>query len=168
MKRVNGMEVVKHTFDPIYDQQSKVLILGTMPSPKSRSNGFYYGHPQNRFWRTITSVFKEQLPLTNEEKISFLKRHHLALWDVLKSCEIEGASDASIKNPIPNDLNRIIRQSSIIAVFTTGKKAAELYMKFCYPDTKIPCIVLPSTSPANRRIKDEQLEEEYSKILKYV
>ena len=161
------MEVVKHTFKPIYDKHSKVLILGTMPSPKSRENGFYYGHPQNRFWPTLTEVFGEDLPLTNEEKIAFLTRHHLALWDGLKSCEIEGASDSSIKNPVPNDLNTVIDQSSVTAIFTTGKKAAELYMKLCYPHTNIPCIVLPSPSPANHRIKDEQLKEEYSKILKY-
>lgn len=162
------MEVVNHTFNPIFDKQSKVLILGTMPSPKSRENGFYYGHPQNRFWRVLADVFKETCPVTNEEKMQFLKNHHLALWDVLKSCEIKGADDASIKNPIPNDFSEILNQSSIQAIFTTGKKASDLYMKYCYESTNIPCIPLPSTSPANRRIKDEQLKVEYAQILNYV
>lgn len=162
------MEVVNHTFKPIYDDQSKVLILGTMPSPKSRENGFYYGHPQNRFWRVLADIFNDELPRTNEEKLSFVQQHHIALWDVLASCEIKGAEDSSIKNPIPNDFTQILEGSSIQAVFTTGKKASDLYMKYCYPKTNIPCIPLPSSSPANRRVSDEQLKQEYSQILNYI
>ena len=162
------MAVVEHIFKPVYDENSRVLILGTMPSPKSRKNGFYYGHPQNRFWPVLADIFHEELPLTNEDRLAFLHRHHIALWDVLKSCDIEGASDASIKNPIPNDLRMILKQAPIHAVFTTGKKAAEFYTKFCYPKTNIPCIVLPSPSPANRRIKDEELKTQYQEILKYI
>ena len=149
------MQVVEHTLSPIYDKNSKVLILGTMPSPKSREVGFYYGHPQNRFWKVLADIFNEESLTTIEEKITFLHRHQLALWDVLQSCEIQGADDASIKNPIPND-------------FTTGKKATDLYMKHCYPKTNIPAIGLPSSSPANRRISYEKLKEEYSKILEYL
>ena len=146
------MAVVEHIFKPVYDENSRVLILGTMPSPKSRKNGFYYGHPQNRFWPVLADIFHEELPLTNEDRLAFLHRHHIALWDVLKSCDIEGASDASIKNPIPNDLSMILKQAPIHAVFTTN----------------IPCIVLPSPNPANRRIKDEELKTQYQEILKYI
>ena len=125
---------------PIYDQHSKVLILGTMPSPKSREVGFYYGHPQNRFWKVMADIFNEESLTSIEAKIDFLHRHKLALWDVLQSCEIEGADDASIKNPIPNDFTTLLKESSIQAVFTTGKKATDLYMKYCYPQTNIPAI----------------------------
>lgn len=162
------MAVVEHTLQPIYDQNANVLILGTMPSPKSREVGFYYGHPQNRFWKVLADIFHEKPLLTIEEKIDFLHRHHLALWDVLKSCDIQGAEDASIKNPIPNDLTTILKEANIQAIFTTGKKATDLYMKYIYPNTNIPAIGLPSTSPANRRISYEQLKEEYAKILNYL
>ena len=109
------MAVVEHIFKPVYDENSRVLILGTMPSPKSRKNGFYYGHPQNRFWPVLAEIFHEELPLTNEDRLAFLHRHHIALWDVLKSCDIEGASDASIKNPIPNDLSMILEQTFLVS-----------------------------------------------------
>ncbi len=158
------MHVVEHTLSPIYDKNSKVLILGTMPSPKSREVGFYYGHPQNRFWKVLADIFNE----TIEDKIAFLQEHQLALWDVLKSCEIQGAEDASIKNPIPNDFTQLLEEANIQAIFTTGKKATDLYMKYCYPKTNIPAIGLPSTSSANRRISYDQLKEEYSKILSYL
>ncbi|MFQ9956838.1 MAG: DNA-deoxyinosine glycosylase, partial [Turicibacter sp.] len=103
------MQVVEHTLSPIYDKNSKVLILGTMPSPKSREVGFYYGHPQNRFWKVLADIFNEKSLTTIEEKITFLHRHQLALWDVLQSCEIQGADDASIKNPIPNDFTSLLQ-----------------------------------------------------------
>ncbi|MGN9119614.1 DNA-deoxyinosine glycosylase [Turicibacter bilis] len=162
------MQVVEHTLSPIYDKNSNVLILGTMPSPKSREVGFYYGHPQNRFWKVLADIFNEESLTTTEEKITFLHRHQLALWDVLQSCEIQGADDASIKNPIPNDLTSLLQEANIKAIFTTGKKATDLYMKYCYPKTNIPAIGLPSSSPANRRISYEKLKEEYSKILEYL
>lgn len=162
------MQVVTHIFNPIVDSQSKILILGTMPSPKSRENGFYYGHPQNRFWKVMTDIFNEEIPNTNEAKKEFLHRHHIALWDVLKSCEIKGADDNSIKNPVPNDLTEILNQAPISAIFTTGKKATDLYMKYCYPITQIQAIGLPSTSPANRRISYDELKEQYKVMLKYL
>lgn len=162
------MPVVEHTLSPIYDKNSKVLILGTMPSPKSREVGFYYGHPQNRFWKVLTDIFNEEPLITVEDKITFLQRHQLALWDVLQSCEIQGADDASIKNPIPNDFTSLLKETNIKAIFTTGKKATDLYMKYCYPKTHIPTIGLPSSSPANRRISYEKLKEEYSRILEYL
>lgn len=162
------MQVVNHTFNPIVDSESRVLILGTMPSPKSRENGFYYGHPQNRFWKVIADILNEEVPPTNEAKTEFLHRHHIALWDVLKSCEIKGADDSSIKNPIPNDLTEVLKVAPIKAIFTTGKKATDLYMKYCYPLTQIEVIGLPSTSPANRRISYEVLKAEYQQILDFM
>ena len=162
------MQVVNHTFNPIVDSESRVLILGTMPSPKSRENGFYYGHPQNRFWQVIADILNEEVPITNEAKTEFLHRHHIALWDVLKSCEIKGADDSSIKNPIPNDLMEVLKVAPIKAIFTTGKKATDLYMKYCYPLTQIEVIGLPSTSPANRRISYEVLKAEYQQILDFM
>lgn len=161
-------EFVTHTLDPIYDNFSKILILGTMPSPKSRETGFYYGHPQNRFWKVLSEVLSEPLPNSNKEKELFVQRHHIALWDVLNSCTINGADDNSIKNPIPNDISSIIRQTQISAIFTTGSKAYSLYQKYCYPLTLIHAIKLPSTSPANCRIKFSELVESYKIINNYL
>lgn len=148
---------VKHTLRPVYDSNSKVLILGSIPSVKSREVGFYYGHPANRFWKVLSKVYQEDIGNSIDEKINFLNKHHIALFDVIKSCTIEGSSDSSIKNPIPNNLNSIIKNSQIKAVFTTGTKAYQLYQKYCYPKTKIDAILLPSTSPANckKGIEDE-------------
>ncbi len=159
---------VEHGFEPIYDSNSKVLILGTMPSVKSREFGFYYSHPKNRFWKVLGEIYNEKIGDTVQEKISFLKRHYIALFDVLKSCDILSSSDSSIKNPVPNDLNVIIQNSNIEAVFTTGRKAQKLYKKYCFPETKIEPIYLPSTSPANcpKGIEDK-LRIEYSRIKKY-
>lgn len=162
---VTMSEVVQHQFDPIYDSDSEILILGTIPSPKSREQGFYYGHPRNRFWIVLSDVLNEPMPISIEEKIIMVKKHHIALWDVLASCEIQGADDASIKNPVANDMDIILKQASIRKIFTTGSKATALYKKYCYPKTGIPSVMLPSTSPANCRIQYEQLKQEYSIIL---
>ncbi len=159
---------VNHILKPIYNQDSKILILGTIPSPKSREIGFYYGHPQNRFWKVISDILNEKHPETKEEKINMILKHHIALWDVLESCEIEGASDSSIKNARPNDLNKIIQKSKIKTIFVTGKTAEKLYNKFCEEQTNIPCIYLPSTSPANCSLKYEDLKQQYKIILKYM
>lgn len=159
---------VKHTLKPIYDNNSKVLILGSIPSVKSREIGFYYGHPQNRFWTTLSRIYGEEIENTIDAKINFLKKHHIALFDVLKSCDIEGSSDTSIKNPVPNNLKPILKSSNIEAIFTTGKKAHQLYQKYCYPNTKIEDIVLPSTSPANcKKGIEEELVLQYIQI-KYI
>ena len=157
--------LVTHTFGPWYDAQSRVLILGTMPSPKSREQGFYYAHPQNRFWRVLPTVFGEQ-PLVGDipAQQAFLTRHHIALWDVLASCEIEGASDASIRNPVPNDMDLILRAAPIRAIFATGQKAGALYKKHCLPQCGVPARVLPSTSPANCAVKLDALCEAYAVI----
>lgn len=159
---------VNHILKPIYNQNSKILILGTIPSPKSREIGFYYGHPQNRFWKILSDILNEPPKETKEEKIQLLLKHNIALWDVLESCEIEGASDSTIKNPKPNNLNSIIKKSEIKTIFVTGKKAEKLYNKLCKNITQIPCICLPSTSPANCAIKYNELKEKYKIILKYL
>ena len=159
---------VEHILKPVYNRESKVLILGTMPSPKSRELGFYYGHPQNKFWKVLSDVLEENLPISNEEKKDLILKHKIALWDVLETCEIDGASDSSIKNPKPNDINQIIKESEVTQIFVTGKKAESLYNKLCLESTKIPCICLPSTSPANCTISYEKLKEAYEIILQYL
>ena len=161
-------ERITHAFDPVFDFESRILILGTMPSPKSRELGFYYSHPRNRFWPVLAEIFKEKVPQTPEEKNEFCLRNKIALWDVLKECDIEGASDSSIKNAVPNDISIILNSADIKAVFTTGTTAAKLYKKFIEPKTEVPAKVLPSTSPANAKIKFEELAEQYKIILEYL
>lgn len=160
--------LVTHEFDAFFDKDSRVLILGTIPSPKSREQGFYYGHPQNRFWKVLADVLGEEFPQTVEERKVFLKRNHIALWDVLESCEIKGASDVSIRNARPNDMNRILQVADIRAIFTTGAKAAQLYKKLCFPECGVEAVRLPSTSPANCGCSYEKLREAYSQICDYV
>ena len=156
---------VKHTLKPIYDKNSEVLILGSLPSVKSREIGFYYGHPKNRFWKTLEKVFNEQIGNSKEEKEEFLLIHHIALFDVIKECEISSSSDSSIKNVTPNNLNPILKKSQIKTIFTTGAKAHQLYKKYIYPKTKIEDIPLPSTSPANcKKGIEELLVKEYKNI----
>ena len=159
---------VTHEFGAFFDKDSRVLILGTIPSPKSREQGFYYGHPQNRFWKVLADVLGEEFPQTVEERKRFLKRNHIALWDVLESCEIKGASDVSIRNARPNDMNRILQAADIRAIFATGAKAAQLYKKLCFPECGVEAVRLPSTSPANCGCSYEKLREAYSQICDYV
>lgn len=159
---------VTHEFDAFFDKDSRVLILGTIPSPKSREQGFYYGHPQNRFWKVLADVLGEEFPQTVEERKRFLKRNHIALWDVLESCEIKGASDVSIRNARPNDMNRILQAADIRVIFATGAKAAQLYKKLCFPECGVEAVRLPSTSPANCGCSYEKLREAYSQICDYV
>ena len=154
-------EKVVHEFGPWFDGNCRILVLGTIPSPKSREPGFYYGHPRNRFWKIVSLVFGEKEPVTVEEKKRFALRNHMALWDVLASCVIHGAEDASIREPVSNDMNVILKHADIQAIFTTGSKAAALYRKYCEPVCHRPCIALPSTSPANFRMKEEALLERY-------
>lgn len=160
--------LVTHEFDAFFDKDSRVLILGTIPSPKSREQGFYYGHPQNRFWKVLADVLGEEFPQTVEERKVFLKRNHIALWDVLESCEIKGASDVSIRNARPNDMTRILQAADIRAIFATGAKAAQLYKKLCFPECGVEAVRLPSTSPANCGCSYEKLREAYSQICDYV
>lgn len=156
---------VEHTLEPIWFSDSEILILGTMPSPKSREKGFYYAHPQNRFWKTLAGVFDEPIPRDTHECVLLLKKHKIALWDVLESCDIEGAADATIRNPVPNDIAAIIRCSYIHKIYTTGTKAFDLYNKLIKPKIKKEAILLPSPSPANARLSLEKLIEEYKSRL---
>jgi hypoxanthine-DNA glycosylase len=160
-------ETIIHPLDPVFDKNSRVLILGTMPSPRSRMEGFYYGHPQNRFWRVLGDIFGERITPDKPAKIEFLLRHHIALWDVLRSCTIVGADDNSIRNPVPNDLSVILSAADIRAVFTTGKKATWLYGKYCLPETGIASEYLPSTSPANGGVGYDKILTAYGEILHY-
>ena len=155
---------VVHPIKPIYNKNSKVLILGSIPSPKSREIGMFYGHPQNRFWKVLSSLFKEEEPITNEERIAFLLKHNIAVWDVVKECDIVGASDSSIKNVVVNDFSIIKGKARIKAVFTTGKTAYNLYKK--YVDNNVFC--LPSTSPANCAKSIQNLVKDYSVLLNYL
>lgn len=158
-------ERVRHNFEPFWTLESRVLILGSMPSPASRAARFFYGHPLNRFWTVLPQVFGEGKLETIEEKKDFLTRRRIALWDVLASCEIEGAEDASIRNPVANDIARILRAAPIRAVFTTGGTATKLYRKLCLPAVGRDTIGLPSTSPANQgRWKLPALVEAYGII----
>ena len=159
---------VFHELQPIYNKNSKVLILGSIPSVKSREENFYYAHPKNRFWMTLSRVYGEEILNTKEDKIKFLNRHNIALFDVIKSCEIISSKDSSIKNVVPNDLTPILKNSNIKAIFTTGKKAHELYQKYIFKETNINSILLPSTSAANTpKGIEEKLFESYKIIKEY-
>lgn len=140
---------VTHPFPPLYDVASRILILGSFPSVKSREQRFFYGHPQNRFWRVTAAVFGCAVPQTVEEKRAFLLRHHIALWDVIARCEITGSSDSSIRNVTPNDLSVILEAAPIRQIFVNGGTAAKYYEKFQQKLTNRPAVRLPSTSPAN-------------------
>lgn len=164
--KLSKPEFVTHTFPPFFKEDSEILLLGSMPSKKSREQNFYYMHPQNKFWKILSKVFEEEFPATLEEKKEFLTRNKIALWDCIESCEIIGSSDASIKNVVPTNLQEILQKTKIKRIYTTGKKAQDLYNKYQYEKTKIKAVQLPSTSPANiANFRDEDLLEHY-KILK--
>lgn len=157
--------MIEHPIEPVFDQNSRILILGSFPSVKSREVKFFYGHPKNRFWKVIAAVYGEKAPDSIEEKKSFLLRNHIAVWDVIKSCDIEGSADSSIKNVVPNDLNRILNQAEIEHIFLNGKKAEQLYKKYMEKEINRKAECLPSTSPANAAWSFERLVEEWKKIL---
>ena len=167
---MRAVEKIIHPIAAVWNADSEVLILGTMPSPKSREEGFYYMHPQNRFWRTLAGVFKENIGESIEERKNFLIKHHLALWDVLKECEINGAADSSIKNAVVNDFSEILQNSKIRRVVFTGRKAAELWKKYCAELYEkrflLEVVSLPSTSGANAACSLERLVKEYSLVLR--
>ncbi|MBH1940725.1 DNA-deoxyinosine glycosylase [Mobilitalea sibirica] len=162
---VSIIEQNVHPFPPIYDSKSKVLILGTFPSVKSREGEFYYHHPQNRFWKVLSEICRDSLPDTIEEKKQLLLRNGIAVWDVIKSCEITGSADSSIKNVTVNDLEDILSYAEIRQIYANGSKAYQLYMKYIYPEIKREIIKLPSTSPANASYSLEKLIEFWSCIL---
>lgn len=159
---------VKHTIPPVFDAESRILILGSFPSVKSRETAFFYGHPQNRFWKVLSIVLSSPLPVTIEEKKKLLLSHHIAIWDVIDSCTITGSSDSSIRDVTPSDLTRITSHASIVQVFTNGGTADRLYRKYSYPMTKLPSIQLPSTSPANAAWNMNRLITEWSRICEYL
>lgn len=157
---------VEHTLEPIYDKNSKILILGSFPSVKSRENKFYYGHPQNRFWKVLACVYNEKLPLTIKEKTEFLLRNNIALWDVIYSCYIIGSSDSSIKNVTPVNITQILDIANIEKVYTNGGLSTKLYKKYLLKIVGIKSISLPSTSSANTRYSLEKLEKIWTEKLK--
>ncbi len=153
-----------HTFAPVFDANSVILILGTFPSVQSRENGFYYGHPQNRFWKVLAEILKTELPETIDEKKQMLLANRIAVWDVIKSCEILNSADSSIKNVVPNDFTRILSDTQIKTIYANGKTAERLYNKFVKENTGREIVFLPSTSPANASFGMERLLKEWSVI----
>lgn len=151
--------MIQHTIQPVFDENSKILILGSFPSVKSREEGFFYGHPQNRFWRVVAAICKTDVPKTVDEKKQFLLDHHIAVWDVIQSCDIVGSSDSSIKNVVANDLHVILDKAPICKIFVNGKKAEQLYKRYIEPELGREAVCLPSTSPANAAWNLERLIE---------
>lgn len=163
--------MITHPFEPLYDKHSRILILGSFPSVKSREQGFFYGHPQNRFWRVLAEVFEDvaffnllekqggHAGISIEEKRAFLLRNGIAVWDVIHSCEITGSSDASIRNVVANDLSRILAEADIREIFVNGKTAEKYYKKYLGEKTGRQAVCLPSTSPANAAWNVERLVE---------
>jgi len=159
-------EKVTHTFEPVYNKDSRILILGSFPSVKSRENNFYYGHPQNRFWKVMASILEEDIPVTIEEKKSMLLKHNIAIWDVIASCSIQGSSDNSIKDVVPNDIKAVVDNSAIERIYANGGKAYELYHRYVEKYSGIKAVKLPSTSPANAAWNLEKLISAWSKLIK--
>ena len=159
------MKQVTHPIAPVFDEQSKILILGSFPSVKSRETAFFYGHPQNRFWRVLSGVLGCACPQTVEEKREMLLAHHIALWDVIASCRIEGSSDSSIRDAVPTDLAAILSRAPIRAVFCNGQTAFRLYGRYQEHETCLAATLLPSTSPANAAYSLSRLMESWRVIL---
>lgn len=157
---------ITHPIPPLWDAKSRILILGSFPSVKSREVAFFYGHPQNRFWRVCAAVYGRPLPQSIPEKRAFLQDCHIALWDVIASCEIVGSSDASIKNAVANDIRPILDGADIAEIFVNGKTASALYEKYILPVTGRKATTLPSTSPANAAWSLERLCDAWSVIKK--
>ena len=170
-KKAEERRLVRHPFPPLYDENSKILILGSFPSVKSREMAFFYGHPQNRFWKLLSRLLEAPFPETVPERRAFLLAHGIALWDVIASCEIHGSSDASIRNAVPNDLRKILDHAQIRQVYVNGQTAGKLYRKYqekplreAYGDCA-KAVVLPSTSPANAAWTMDRLEDAWGVIL---
>ena len=162
------MEHLEHPIPPLYDAESRILILGSFPSRASRQAAFFYGHPQNRFWKTVSALLGCDCPMTVEEKAAMLHAHHIALWDTIASCDIELSSDASIQNAAANDLSPILQTADIRAIFCNGAASYNLYCKYLQPVTGIEAVKLPSTSPANAAWSVERLMQSWRVILNYL
>lgn len=150
---------IEHPIPPVYDENSRILILGSFPSVKSREAMFFYGHPQNRYWKVLAAIFEEEVPMTVPDRRAFLIRNHIAAWDVIASCDIEGSADSTIRNVTANDLRPILEKSKIENIFVNGKTAEKMYKKYTQPILNRECICLPSTSPANAAWKLDKLIE---------
>lgn len=159
-KEAGGDRVI-HPIPPVFNENSKILILGSFPSVKSRESGFFYGHPQNRFWRVLAAIYESDVPKTVEEKRAFLLQNGIAVWDVLASCRILGSSDSSIRDASPNDLTPILCGAPIERIYTNGGTATVLYRRYLSKQTGIDCISLPSSSPANASFSLEMLIEKW-------
>ena len=164
MDAKEAIAVITHPIPPVYDQRSTILILGSFPSVRSREVGFFYGHPQNRFWRVLAAVFQENEPDTTDEKKAFLLQHHVALWDVAAACEIVGSSDSTLRQVIPNDISLILSIAPIHTIYVNGKTAANYYHRLLESTAGRPAITLPSTSPANAAWSLEKLIQAWSII----
>ena len=156
--------MIIHPIPPVFDRSSRILVLGSFPSVKSREANFFYGHPQNRFWKVTAAVFGEDVPVSVEEKKAFLLRNRIAVWDVIHSCDITGSSDASIRNVVPNDLSVILDAADIRTIFVNGKTAERYYRQYTEPRTGRPAVCLPSTSPANAVWSVEKLAAAWQTI----
>ena len=153
-----------HPIPPLFDENSEKLILGSFPSVKSREAMFFYGHPQNRFWKLLPLIFDDEIPTTVEEESALILRHNLALWDSIQSCVITGSSDSSVKDVVPNALSVIINNSKVTQIFCNGALSHKMYMRYIYPQTKIEAVKLPSTSPANAAFSMDRLYEQWKII----
>lgn len=156
---------IKHTFEPVYDENSRILILGSLPSVKSREQGFYYGHPRNRFWKVISVLLNCDEPITIEEKKQMLLSHYIAVWDVIDNCDIIGSSDSSIRNVEAADILGLLQKTNINRIYANGKTAEKLYNKYVAGKTQVQIIPLPSTSPANAAFSIERLAGVWRVIL---
>ena len=159
------MQKLEHPFPPVVDEACRILILGSFPSGKSREDGFFYGHPQNRFWKILAAICREKIPTDIQEKRMLLLRHHIALWDVIASCEIEGSSDASVRNAVPVDISLITNAATIERVICNGKLAAKLYHQHLEKLVGLPAVAMPSTSPANASCSLEKLIQAWQSAL---
>ena len=159
------MQKLEHPFPPVVDEECRILILGSFPSGKSREDGFFYGNPQNRFWKMLTAIFREELPTDIQEKHTLLLRHHIALWDVIASCEIEGSSDASVRNAVPVDISLITNVAPIKRVICNGKLSAKLYHQHLEKLVGLTAVAMPSTSPANASCSLEKLIQAWQTAL---
>lgn len=155
---------VIHPIPPVYGKDSRILILGSFPSVKSRETGFFYGHPQNRFWRVLAGVLSDELPQTIQEKKAFLLNHNIAVWDVIKTCTIVGSSDSSIRDVFPNDIRPILETADIRQIYVNGRTAEKLYKSYIEPVAGRPAVVLPSTSAANAAWNLDRLMKAWSVI----
>ncbi len=164
-KKSQKYEHIVHPFPPLYDDDSEILILGSLPSVKSREQMFFYGHPQNRFWKVMSRVLGEELPTTIDEKKIMLHAHHIALWDAIYSCDIIGSSDSSIKNVIPTDPGKIISSSKVTKVICNGKTSGKYFSKYQQKELDIEPVILPSTSPANAAFSVDKLVEIWGTVI---